>query len=276
MLFRLINHRVLNLSDDSKSSVELHHSGYISNHHSIETNRDHDSPTILNLTTHPECVCVWEKVCECECECVCVSLCVCVCERECVWERECVSVCVCVRVCESVRVCVCVCVCVWECVCERESECVCVWERECVSVCVCVCVRVCESVRVCVCVWECVCERESECVCGLLLYLFQCFEQTWSLVLHSLSWLLLQLPQQSRDWNTTHQPLTSHFICHLKIGFQNSFIWMGAVRMRVQTADKNITIIHSTPVHQLTSGEDKSWNKSSIKTFLTKIRVHNP
>ncbi len=29
--------------------------------------------------------------------------------------------------------------------------------------------------------------------------------------------------------------------------------WMGAVRMRVQTADKNITIIHTTPVHQLMS-----------------------
>ncbi len=27
--------------------------------------------------------------------------------------------------------------------------------------------------------------------------------------------------------------------------------WMGAVRMRVQTADKNITIIHTTPVNQL-------------------------
>ncbi len=27
-------------------------------------------------------------------------------------------------------------------------------------------------------------------------------------------------------------------------------------------SDKNITIIHSTPVHQLTSGEDKRWNKS--------------
>ncbi len=33
--------------------------------------------------------------------------------------------------------------------------------------------------------------------------------------------------------------------------------WMGAVRMRVQTADKNITIIHTTPVHQITSWEDK-------------------
>ncbi len=37
----------------------------------------------------------------------------------------------------------------------------------------------------------------------------------------------------------------------------------------VQTADKNITIIHTTPVHQLTSGEDQSWNKSINKMFLT-------
>ncbi len=29
--------------------------------------------------------------------------------------------------------------------------------------------------------------------------------------------------------------------------------WRGAARMRVQTADKNITIIHTTPVHQLRS-----------------------
>ncbi len=33
---------------------------------------------------------------------------------------------------------------------------------------------------------------------------------------------------------------------------------MGAVRMRVQTADKNITIIHTTPGQQLTSCEVKS------------------
>ncbi len=62
--------------------------------------------------------------------------------------------------------------------------------------------------------------------------------------------------------------------------------WMGAVRMRVQTADKNIVIIHTTPVHQLTSCETKSCvlvrNKSIIKMFLTskplllaKMRVHN-
>ncbi len=47
--------------------------------------------------------------------------------------------------------------------------------------------------------------------------------------------------------------------------------WMGAVRMRVQTADKNITIIHTTPVHRLTSWEAKHCmfviNKS-IKTFF--------
>ncbi len=49
--------------------------------------------------------------------------------------------------------------------------------------------------------------------------------------------------------------------------------WMGAVRMRVQTADKNITIIHTTPVHQLTSWEVKSSvfvrNKSTVKMFWT-------
>ncbi len=42
--------------------------------------------------------------------------------------------------------------------------------------------------------------------------------------------------------------------------------WMGAVRMRAQTADKNITIIHSTPVHHL---------MKLMKMILTKIQVHN-
>ncbi len=32
--------------------------------------------------------------------------------------------------------------------------------------------------------------------------------------------------------------------------------WMGAVGMRVQTADKNITIIHTTPDHHLRFCED--------------------
>ncbi len=44
--------------------------------------------------------------------------------------------------------------------------------------------------------------------------------------------------------------------------------WMGAVRMRVKTAYKNITIIHSTPVHQLMSWDDMSWNKSIIKGIV--------
>ncbi len=34
--------------------------------------------------------------------------------------------------------------------------------------------------------------------------------------------------------------------------------WMGAVRMRVQTADKNITMTHTAPVHQLMSREAKN------------------
>ncbi len=52
---------------------------------------------------------------------------------------------------------------------------------------------------------------------------------------------------------------------------------MGAVRIRVQTADKNITIIYTTPVHQLTSWEDKSWvfvrNKFIIKAFCNFKRL---
>ncbi len=32
--------------------------------------------------------------------------------------------------------------------------------------------------------------------------------------------------------------------------------WMGAVRMRVQTADNNIPVIHTAPIHQLMSWED--------------------
>ncbi len=48
--------------------------------------------------------------------------------------------------------------------------------------------------------------------------------------------------------------------------------WMGAVRMRVQTADKNNTIIHTTPVHQLMYCEAKSCmfvRNKSIKAFLS-------
>ncbi len=44
--------------------------------------------------------------------------------------------------------------------------------------------------------------------------------------------------------------------------------WMGAVRMRVQTADKNITIIHTTPVCQLmscTSNRDDCKLENTVK-----------
>ncbi len=54
--------------------------------------------------------------------------------------------------------------------------------------------------------------------------------------------------------------------------------WMGAVRMRAQTADKNITIIHTTPVHQLMSCDVKSCifvrNKIITETFLTLICIY--
>ncbi len=41
-------------------------------------------------------------------------------------------------------------------------------------------------------------------------------------------------------------------------GIVNDPQWMGAVRMEAKTADKNITIIHTTPVTQLTSWSEKS------------------
>ncbi len=61
--------------------------------------------------------------------------------------------------------------------------------------------------------------------------------------------------------------------------------WMGAVRMRVQTAVTNITIIHTTPVLQLTSCAVKRCvfviNNASLRllnfklSILAKIWVHN-
>ncbi len=47
---------------------------------------------------------------------------------------------------------------------------------------------------------------------------------------------------------------------------------MGAIRIRVQTADKNNSVIHTTPVHQLMPCEEKSCvlvRNKSIKAFLT-------
>ncbi len=39
-----------------------------------------------------------------------------------------------------------------------------------------------------------------------------------------------------------------------------------------ESKHKNITIIHTTPVHQLTSWENKYWNKSIIKMLFTANR----
>jgi len=78
-------------------------------------------------------------------------------------------------------------------------------------------------------------------------------------------------PKMKIYWNFTH-PQTiqdiDEFVSSLDLKKRSIESLVDAVRMRVQTADKNITIIHSTPVHQFTSGEEKSWNKSSIKMFL--------
>ncbi len=44
---------------------------------------------------------------------------------------------------------------------------------------------------------------------------------------------------------------------------------MGAVRMRVQIADKNITIIHTTPIYQLTTCKSKNmFVKKEKKGFV--------
>ncbi len=46
-------------------------------------------------------------------------------------------------------------------------------------------------------------------------------------------------------------------MCHcISVSAMDALQWMGAVRMRVQTADKNITINHTTPILQLMSCED--------------------
>ncbi len=54
--------------------------------------------------------------------------------------------------------------------------------------------------------------------------------------------------------------------------------WMGAVRMRMQTANKNITIIqviNTTPVHQLTSCEGKSYAVVKQIQLLSVASGHN-
>ncbi len=45
--------------------------------------------------------------------------------------------------------------------------------------------------------------------------------------------------------------------CSITCSPMDPLQWMGAVRIRIQTPDKNITIIHNTPDHQLISCEEK-------------------
>ncbi len=53
---------------------------------------------------------------------------------------------------------------------------------------------------------------------------------------------------------------------------------MGAVRTRVQTADKNIAIIHTTPVHQLTSITDYGlifWTEEMVLNLNVLMELFN-
>ncbi len=73
---------------------------------------------------------------------------------------------------------------------------------------------------------------------------------------------------QINSWKLHHQDIqdVDEFVSSWEQIWRNSITcslrkslqWMGAIRMRVQTSDKNITVIHTTPVHQLTSCEVKS------------------
>ncbi len=52
--------------------------------------------------------------------------------------------------------------------------------------------------------------------------------------------------------------------------------WMGAVRMRIQTADKNITIIHTTPVQQLMSCEARSCENKEEQFWRYPFTAEDP
>ncbi len=96
----------------------------------------------------------------------------------------------------------------------------------------------------------------------------------------------LQAIQDVMSWFVHHNRFgeIKHYInCSLMDPLQ----WMGAIRMGVQTADKSITIIHTTPVHHLTSWSVKlcfciktfltpncCWNESSIHNIAFSIESH--
>ncbi len=49
-------------------------------------------------------------------------------------------------------------------------------------------------------------------------------------------------------------------------------LWMGAVRMRVQTADKNITIIHKYDPHNFSPSINVLWSE---KLSVCKKQIHH-
>ncbi len=87
--------------------------------------------------------------------------------------------------------------------------------------------------------------------------------------------------QFTQKWTFAENVFTIGWVCFfirfgemclcISVSAINALQWMGAVRMRVQTADKNITMIHTTPVHQLMSWEDKR-NKSIITENTILVR----
>ncbi len=79
-----------------------------------------------------------------------------------------------------------------------------------------------------------------------------------------------------RNWNSFFT--TSIWFLTLSTRFWNWFSipnptnGCSAVNGYRQNESPNITIIHTNPVHQITSGEEKSWNKSIMSiAFLTSI-----
>ncbi len=81
----------------------------------------------------------------------------------------------------------------------------------------------------------------------------------------NICWKCAHLPAiQDADESVSESDLEKCSIASLALQ------WMGAVRMRVQTADKNITIIHTTPVHLITCVKVKNCVFERAK-FIIKI-----
>ncbi len=77
-----------------------------------------------------------------------------------------------------------------------------------------------------------------------------------------------------------HQDLQHrlNFVLHVTCTTLDLLEWMGAVRTRVQTADKNIAIIHTTPVHQLRSIMDYGlifWTEEMVLNLSVLMDLFN-